>query len=78
MKPNSRYILELLKTSIRNQNLSGAKILDFGCGVGEVVGSGLGMSLDIFGADTFDGYYENWKDEIPLEIKDRISQITPV
>ena len=33
------------------------------------------MSLDIYGADTFEGYYENWKDNLPSNIKDRISQI---
>ena len=75
MKPNSNYILELVKTSARNQSLCCAKILDFGCGVGEVFGYGLDMSLNIFGADTFDGYYEDRKDMLPDEIKDRISQI---
>ena len=37
--------------------------------------SGLDMSLDIYGTDTFEGYYKNWKDTLPSNIKDRISQI---
>ena len=51
------------------------KILDFGCGVGELVQAGLDKSLNIRGADTFEGYYENWQTNIPEEIKNRIFKI---
>tara|TARA_B100000900_G_C20590122_1_gene721253 strand:+ start:1776 stop:2531 length:756 start_codon:yes stop_codon:yes gene_type:complete len=75
LKPNYQYILELVQNASSDTKYKNAKILDFGCGVGEVVESGLDMSLDIYGADTFEGYYENWKDNLPSNIKDRISQI---
>ena len=75
MKPNYQYILELVQNTSVDTKSNNAKILDFGCGVGEVVESGLDMSLDIYGTDTFEGYYENWKDDLPSNIKDRISKI---
>ena len=71
MKPNYQYILELVQNTSVDTKLYNSKILDFGCGVGEVVESGLDMSLDIYGTDTFEGYYENWKDDLPSNIKDR-------
>ena len=75
MKPNYQYILELVQNASSDTKYKNVKILDFGCGVGEVVESGLDMSLDIYGTDTFEGYYENWKDNLPSNIKDRISRI---
>ena len=71
MKPNYQYILELVQNTLVDTKSNNAKILDFGCGVGEVVESGLDMSLDIYGTDTFEGYYENWKDDLPSNIKDK-------
>ena len=49
MKPNYQYILELVQNTLVDTKSNNAKILDFGCGVGEVVESGLDMSLDIYG-----------------------------
>lgn len=77
MKPNYKFILSLIedKLSDYTDHDNKPKILDFGCGVGEVVEAGLGMSLDIYGADTFDGYYEDWRNNLPKVTENRISKI---
>jgi len=77
MKPNYNFFLSLFGNAEPAHTISQVKpkILDFGCGVGEIVLAGLDMSLDIYGADTFDGYYIDWKDNIPKEILGRISKI---
>lgn len=77
MKPNYEFILSLLEETILEDDasLSKPKILDFGCGVGEVVQAGLERSFDIYGADTFDGYYEDWRNKLPAETEGKISKI---
>jgi SAM-dependent methyltransferase len=48
------------------------RVLDFGCGLGQVVERGVAAGLDMVGVDTFEGQLSNWRDEIPPHIADRI------
>jgi SAM-dependent methyltransferase len=53
----------------------GGRILDFGCGVGQTVTFGRARGLDIWGADTFAGYFARWINMVKPEIRDRIRKI---
>jgi len=52
--------------TIQNEN---GKILDFGCGEGRFVNYCLSQSLDIIGADTYEGIYEDWSHKSPFILK---------
>jgi SAM-dependent methyltransferase len=53
----------------------GGRSLDYGCGVGQMVALGRTGGLDIWGADTFDGYYSGWADTLKPEVRDRVTRI---
>jgi SAM-dependent methyltransferase len=53
----------------------GGRSLDYGCGVGQMVALGRAGGLDIWGADTFDGYYSGWADTLKPEVRDRVVRI---
>jgi len=69
---NYDYILDLAS---RLSPVSRPKMLDFGCGRGQVVALGVQKGLDICGADTFDGIYENWEGESSVLSADNIHRI---
>src|SRR5947209_18967613 len=54
---------------------AGGRVIDYGCGVGQAVTHGLACGLDIWGTDSYQGYYANWSDGIPSETRDRIRAI---
>ena len=77
MKPNYEFIMKSLSLEIANStNGTKSKVLDFGCGVGEVVEEGINRGINIYGVDTFDGYYSDWKNKLPEAIVENISNIT--
>jgi SAM-dependent methyltransferase len=45
-------------------------VLDYGCGGGQVIALGLKHGLDIWGADTYSGWYAGWVP--PQKVRDRI------
>ena len=53
----------------------GGRSLDYGCGVGDMVALGRADGLDIWGADTFDGYYSGWADALKPTVRDRVTRI---
>jgi SAM-dependent methyltransferase len=53
----------------------GGRILDYGCGRGQVLALGLKRGLDIWGADTFEGYFAGWSGELPPQVCDRVRNI---
>ncbi len=53
----------------------GGRILDYGCGQGQMVALGRERGLDIWGADTFAGYYAEWSKAAPSPARDRILKI---
>lgn len=53
----------------------GGRSLDYGCGVGDMVALGRAGGLDIWGADTFDGYYSGWADALKPAVRDRVARI---
>lgn len=55
----------------------GARVLDFGCGVGTLVASISKQlpSLNINGADTFAGTFSRWQDDVPEAAKGLVSKI---
>jgi SAM-dependent methyltransferase len=53
----------------------GGRVLDYGCGLGDAIALGRQRGLDIWGADTFAGYFENWSKSLRPEAKDRIRRI---
>jgi SAM-dependent methyltransferase len=55
--------------------VEGPRVLDFGCGRGAIVDLGLSQGLDIYGADTFDGIYRHWYEQLPERLKSRINRI---
>ena len=54
----------------------GGRSLDYGCGVGDMVALGRAEGLDIWGADTFDGYYSGWADALKPAVRDRVARIS--
>jgi SAM-dependent methyltransferase len=53
----------------------GGRVLDYGCGYGQMLALGLDRSLDIWGADTFEGYYAAWPDIVPAQVREYIYKI---
>jgi SAM-dependent methyltransferase len=53
----------------------GGRVLDYGCGLGQMITEGRARGLDIWGADTFEGHYAAWSDELPTEVRDRVRKI---
>jgi SAM-dependent methyltransferase len=53
----------------------GGRVLDYGCGLGHAIAVGRQQGLDIWGADTFAGYFEDWFKSVRPEAKDRIRRI---
>jgi SAM-dependent methyltransferase len=53
----------------------GGRVLDYGCGLGQVVAIGRQRGIDIWGADTFAGFFEGWFKSVRPEAKDHIRRI---
>jgi SAM-dependent methyltransferase len=53
----------------------GGRMLDYGCGVGQMVTLGRERGLDIWGADTYAGYYSEWSKAVSPIAQDRILRI---
>jgi SAM-dependent methyltransferase len=53
----------------------GGRVLDYGCGTGQMIAQGRERGLDIWGADTFEGYYAAWADAVPAQARDRVRKI---
>jgi SAM-dependent methyltransferase len=73
MSLNYAYALD------RAVSLSGTDrptILDYGCGLGQIVELGLSRGVDIYGVDTFEGPYRNWHGELRPELRDRIQRMS--
>jgi SAM-dependent methyltransferase len=62
---NYRFLVE------RSLSMGGC-VLDYGCGDGSAVAYGLSRGLDIWGADTFTGYYAEWANLVLPQAKERI------
>jgi len=76
LKPNYEFIMKSLSIEMANSTKRAkSKVLDFGCGVGEVVEEGVKRGINMYGVDTFDGYYSDWKDKLPESIVDKVSKI---
>ncbi len=50
-------------------------MLDYGCGAGKTVALGLDRGLDIWGTDTFSGYYAGWESALEPRVRDRVRAI---
>jgi SAM-dependent methyltransferase len=50
-------------------------VLDFGCGRGQIVSLGVKRGLDIYGVDTFEGWWDNWRNNPLPGAAGRISKI---
>ncbi|MDQ2084637.1 class I SAM-dependent methyltransferase [Xanthobacteraceae bacterium Astr-EGSB] len=70
--PNFDYLLD---RSLKWVAITNPRILDFGCGTGALVTKGIGRHVDIWGADTFEGFYEQWEVNIPEAARSRIKRI---
>lgn len=69
---NYDYMLERAQSLLRDPD---ANVLDYGCGQGALVALGLARGLDIAGADTFAGAYQDWANSIAPEARARIFRI---
>lgn len=69
---NYDYVLDLAE---RVKPSVSPKILDFGCGRGQVVSAGLAKGFDIHGADTFEGMYEKWMDQCDEALRGKLHKI---
>jgi len=65
---NYRYLID------RAARLGG-RVLDYGCGHGQMLALGREHGLDIWGADTFEGYYATWSDIVPASVCDYVRKI---
>jgi SAM-dependent methyltransferase len=66
---NYRYFIDHVVARI------GGRVLDYGCGLGQMMTLGLERGLDIWGADTFSGYYANWDQHLGPQVRDRVRNI---
>jgi SAM-dependent methyltransferase len=69
---NYDYVVETVR---RLANTDHPRVLDFGCGAGQIVALGLERGLDMYGADTFSGCYESWRPHNQGGASDRIRMI---
>jgi len=69
---NYDYVISAARSLSGSEN---PRILDFGCGRGAIVDLGLSQGLDIYGADTFDGIYTSWYEQLPERLQGRIRRI---
>ena len=53
----------------------GGRVLDYDCGIGQAVALGLARGLDIWGADTFAGFYAAWSAAVQPEARNRVRKI---
>ena len=65
---NYRYLLD---HAIR----IGGRLLDYGCGRGEIVSAGRKRGLDTWGADTYSGHYNQWLTAIPEDARPYVRRI---
>jgi SAM-dependent methyltransferase len=54
---------------------SGGRILDYGCGQGQTVALARTHGLDMWGADTFAGFFAGWADTLTPGSRDRVRKI---
>jgi SAM-dependent methyltransferase len=66
VKFNYRYLVALSAKT-------GGRVLDYGCGGGEAVALGLERGLDIWGTDTYEGYYAGFSSR--PDAKERVRPI---
>src|SRR6185295_6673520 len=76
MHINHQYLLELASDVRRSD--SAARILDYGCGKGEIVEQGRAMGLDVFGADIFYDANPETRDELRAKgfLGERVREIS--
>jgi SAM-dependent methyltransferase len=65
---NYRYFVRLAAAS-------GGRVLDYGCGEGQTVTLGRTCGLDIWGADTFTGFWAPWINSVKPDARDHIRRI---
>lgn len=53
-----------LRAALDAVDMARPHMLDFGCGIGELVALGRAQELDIVGADTFAGGYTDWHEKV--------------
>ena len=66
------YVLDVACRVARNAQ---PRVLDFGCGGGEIVALGVQRGLDIYGADTFSGFYDGRQQHVVPSVAERIKKI---
>jgi SAM-dependent methyltransferase len=66
---NYRYFVDLLADEK-------GRILDYGCGVGDIVALGRERGLDIWGANKFDGFWQYMLDNLRPGARDRVGAIS--
>lgn len=59
LHPNWAFVLETATAAARH-----GKVLDYGCGLGDVVNAGVDRGLDIYGAEVFYGGAHGQRDEV--------------
>jgi SAM-dependent methyltransferase len=72
--PNYRYVLE------RALELAAApspRILDFGCGTGQLLqlADEMRVEAEFLGTDTFDGRYRKWSEAVPAHLRPRMRPV---
>jgi SAM-dependent methyltransferase len=50
-------------------------VLDYGCGEGQTIALARSRGLDIWGADTFDGFWAGWTESLLPSSRDRVRRI---
>ncbi len=70
---NHHYVLD---AGVALTGQSDPTILDYGCGAGGVVKLGRARGLKVFGADTFDGRYADYLNQLPPELAGTIVSIS--
>lgn len=73
MSLNYDWLAEIVPRLAGNK----ARVLDFGCGRGHATKAVLARNpdIDIMGADTFEGYYADWRDSVGEDLRDRVVRI---